>query len=286
MRAYLLALWVLDSESELDGVGFPFDRAQLVFYQRICTAWNVIRGLAGDGRAQDAIAPLKRALSLVAQDNNLERMATRLCEKAALFDELRAAMRIAMPDTDHGLNDDGTDCDMATIKAGVSSFRDKLAAGIALMPTPEIAYKKMLKQIDKYWEKLFSDPIAVKTANGIVMIQPQRTNNILEQFFRNLKRRNRKKSGSLSMSKTLRTMLTDTPLVSNLKNEQYMKAILNGAPDLQTRFAQIESTVVRQKLREDAVNPERIPAPLKKVLRMAGLPSKMIRNSRCAVQQS
>ncbi|MGK5086193.1 hypothetical protein WDW86_01435 [Bdellovibrionota bacterium FG-2] len=227
--------------------------AQLVFYERIRTAWGVVQGLTGACSTQDTIAPLRRALSLVAQDNNLERMATRLREKAALFDELRSAMRIAMPDTAHGLNDDGTDCDIVTIKARVTVFRDQLASRLATTPAPDIAYKKMLKQIDKYWEKLFADPIAVKTADGIVMIQPQRTNNILERFFRDLKRRNRKKSGSLSMSKTLRTMLTDTPLVRNLENEQYMKAILNGAQDLQTRFAQIESAIVRKKLREDAV---------------------------------
>ena len=281
-----MVLWVLASDSELDGIGFPFDRAQLVFYERIRTAWDVVRGLTATDNAQDAIAPLRRALSLVANDRNLERVWAKLCEKVTLFDELRSAMRIALPDTDHGLNDDGTDCDIVTIKEKVTAFRERLATRITNMSAPDIVYVKMLKQIDKYWDKLFADPIAVKTNNGVIMIQPQRTNNILERFFRDLKRRNRKKSGTVSMSKTLRTMLTDTPLVRNLGNEHYMKAILNGAPDLQTRFAQIESAVVRKKLREDAVNPERIPATLKKVLRMPGLPSKIIRNLRCAVRQS
>jgi len=32
----------------------------------------------------------------------------------------------------------------------------------------------MIKQIDKYWDKLFADPITVKTLNGQVAIQPQR----------------------------------------------------------------------------------------------------------------
>lgn len=41
----------------------------------------------------------------------------------------------------------------------------------------------MVKQIDKYWEKLFADPLQVNTPNGPVVMQPQRTNNILEHFF-------------------------------------------------------------------------------------------------------
>ena len=46
----------------------------------------------------------------------------------------------------------------------------------------------MIAQIDKYWDKLFADPITVNTPIGQVTIQPQRTNNLLERFFRDFKR--------------------------------------------------------------------------------------------------
>ena len=78
----------------------------------------------------------------------------------------------------------------------------------------------MAQQIDKYWQKLFADPITVTSSIGQVLIQPQRTNNILERFFRDLKRGNRRRSGTVSLNKTLRFMLTDTPLVKNLDNRQ------------------------------------------------------------------
>ncbi len=41
-------------------------------------------------------------------------------------------------------------------------------------------------------EKLFADPITVQTPSSPILIQPQRTNNILERFFRSLKRANRR----------------------------------------------------------------------------------------------
>jgi len=80
------------------------------------------------------------------------------------------------------------------------------------------AAEKMIAQIDKYWEKLFADPIAVETPAGPILVQPQRTNNILEQFFRSLKRANRRRTGNASSIRMLRTILAQPPLVRNLEN--------------------------------------------------------------------
>ncbi len=71
----------------------------------------------------------------------------------------------------------------------------------------------MIEQVDKYWEKLFFDPIQIATPEGVYSVQPQRTNNILERFFRDEKRRNRKKTGMASLNKVLKAVLADTPLV-------------------------------------------------------------------------
>ncbi len=79
----------------------------------------------------------------------------------------------------------------------------------------------MIEQIDKYWGKLFADPITVQTPSGPILIQPQRTNNIREQFFRSLKRGNRRRTGNASSSRMLRTILAETPLVQNLENLTY-----------------------------------------------------------------
>jgi hypothetical protein len=108
-------------------------------------------------------------------------------EKTQIFDQLRDAMRIAASDGKKGLNDDGDDVDIETIEEAVTLFRnsDKIKAAAEA----NVDYKKMVKQIDKYWEKLFADPIMVTTASGeTILVQPQRTNNILERFFREIKR--------------------------------------------------------------------------------------------------
>ncbi|MCU0575024.1 MAG: hypothetical protein MUC41_18855 [Syntrophobacteraceae bacterium] len=49
------------------------------------------------------------------------------------------------------------------------------------------------------------------TPNGPVTITPQRTNNILERFFRDQRHAHRRKTGNDSMGRALRAMLADTP---------------------------------------------------------------------------
>ena len=124
----------------------------------------------------------------------------------------------------------------------------------------------MIDQIDKYWKKLFADPIQVDTPDGKVTIQPQRTNNIMERFFRDFKTGYRRKSGHNGMSRTLQAMLADTPLVKNLENESYMKILLNGEPTLEARFAQIDITSVRKQLNDSQKSLEKIPATIKKII--------------------
>ena len=273
IKAYLLTLWALDSNADLDGIGFPFDRAQLAFFDRINKAWESIEN--NPGHVPSPLVQLRKALAPVIHDKDMSRVVQKLRDKVKLFDQLREAMRIALPNRTQGLNDDGTECDINTIRAKVTTFRDELAEAIAAKVRADREFKKMLKQINKYWDKLFADPILVATKNGNTLVQPQRTNNLLERFFRDLKKGLRKKSGASSMTKALRTMLVDTPLIKNIQNESYMEAILSGEPDLQTRFAQIDSASVRQKLRENLDHLDRIPAPLKKLLRTQGLPAKI-----------
>jgi len=142
-----------------------------------------------------------------------------------VFDKLRKAMRITLPGSNKGLNDNGQDGDMKTIEQGVRNFRKWLIN--SKMYNENENYKKMIDQIDKYWEKLFADPISIETPTGTIIIQSQRTNNLLELFFREYKKNYRRRSGNNNMTKMLQTMLADTPLSKNLENPEYMKILLN-----------------------------------------------------------
>ena len=133
----------------------------------------------------------------------------------------------------------------------------------------------MLEQLDKYWVKLFADPLPVVTPEGVLYIQPQRTNNILERFFRGEKRRGRKKSGMASLSKVLKAALADTPLVQNLKNREYMDIILNGCSNLTERFSQIDAHLVQKEMENAKDSSERILPAIRKLIKDSDLTMKI-----------
>jgi len=124
----------------------------------------------------------------------------------------------------------------------------------------------MIEQIEHYGPKLFADPLTVSTPQGPRTIQPQRTNNVLERFFRNLKRDCRHKTGCHSLGRALRTMLPDTPLVKNLQNPEYLKILLNGQTSLAALFAQIDPANVREELVNAQRAPEYVPRKLQRFI--------------------
>ena len=175
----------------------------------------------------------------------------------------------------HGLNDDATDDDIQTIEGNVRKFRQRLENDPPYAGNP--AYQAMIDQIDKYWEKLFADPILVDTPHGKVSIQPQRTNNLMERFFRDFRGGHRRRSGHNAMSRTLQTMLAETPLVKNLENDSYMRILLDGKPTLADLFAEIDIALVRQQLHDAQASLGSMPAGIKKMISQAEFPQVIAR---------
>ncbi len=75
---------------------------------------------------------------------------------------------------------------------------------LMLVSTVVDVYRGAAKAIRNF---IFADPLTVQTHAGPLLIQPQRTNNILEQFFRNLKRAHRRHSGNASAGRMLRSVV-------------------------------------------------------------------------------
>jgi hypothetical protein len=272
VMVYLIICWVLEAKQESHGFGFPFDRAHFDFYHRLQEAYPDLLELKPKIANNVTLLPLM-PISKVLTDPALASTVLRMQDKVAIFDQLREAMRIAQPDNNNGLNDEG-DPDITTIKERVTRFRhsDKLKA----LAATNMAYRKMLKQIDKYWDKLFADPIQVVTNTGTVSLQPQRTNNIMEQFFRDLKRGDRKRSGNHALSKTLRTMMAQTPLVKNLDNPQYLEILLKGKANLAQRFAEIDIVQVRNVFAQAQELTQRYPKRMAEVFKLPHLPRKLV----------
>lgn len=275
ISAYSLIQWALAGKKQGDGYGFPFDRTQVVFAKRLRSVYSQlepIKGIQLRGQWRDNIPLCELSLDLkkVASDRGLQKMIVEFEAKAAVFDQLRKAMRIALAGGADGLNSGSDPAVMGPIKKAVTTFRERVTAR-SDYPS-HTGYQKMIGQMDKYWDKLFADPILVQIPAGPIFVQPQRTNNIMEQFFRDFRRDARRKSGTNSISRTLQSMIADTPLVKNLEKPQYLELLLNGMPSLEDRFAQLDITAVRRELRAASQSPDRIPVKIRNVIDCVAFP--------------
>jgi len=276
ITAYTLLYWILESPRQSGGYGFPFDRPHLEFYRRLEIVHDLLKNIseiymADNTKYNRPLIQIKQLIGETLADKELKCAVDSLSKKAMVFDKLREALRIAMSEGTSGLNDDGDESDIKSIEKKVAGFKEWLVSDESRKTT----YLKMIEQIDKYWEKLFADPLIINTQEGPVTIAPQRTNNILERFFRGEKRRSRKKSGTASLTKILKTILADTPLVRNLENEEYQIIILDGCSSLAERFSQIDDKIVRDQLKRANEDCDKIPPEVKKVISEPNFPDKI-----------
>jgi hypothetical protein len=229
----LVIHWMFDTSS-LSGYGFPFDMKHYVFYRRLTSGYEKIKSLH-DQTGSKPFYQLIKLLDRIIEDPGLKQAALRLEKNEKIFGELREALRIALPDGEQGLNDVGETWELKSIAERVAKFVERYDSSEAP------SHQKMIEQIQKYGNRLFADPIPVTVDGGIVEIQPHRTNNIMERFFRTLKRLLRRRAGSISVKRSLSAMLPGTALAKNLEDEGYLELLLNGASGLEERFSQIDS---------------------------------------------
>ena len=278
INVYSLILWALEGKNQGQGYGFPFDRPHLAFTKRLQEIYCHIDQLKDiqlrrNWRDNRTYFKIMRDMENIMADKVLWETVDKIKSKIEVFDKLRDAMRIAPVSGNRGLNHDGMESNIGGIEQRVKKFRLWLTSRKEYSTNQ--GYQKMIEQINKYWEKLFADPITVDGPNGKIQIQPQRTNNIMEQYFRDVKRGNRRKTGNNSSSLMLQNMLAQTPLVRNLQNPEYMKILLDGKTSIEELFAEIEITRLRQEFQKAQQNPEKIPAKIKSIIDEPKYPEKL-----------
>lgn len=271
---YTLALWCLKGKKTGDGYGFPFDRPLLEFAERLLALLDhlpilIKRRFARDRISERMVNKLTLQVIDIVKDPVFQPAIESLRWRCRLFDDLRKKMRIALPDDGNGLNDEGSIQFMEGVKQGVLQFRQRLATNRQYANDPQCC--KVAKQIDQYGDKLFADPIVLNRPSGPIIVYPQRTNNILEQFFRRLRRDYRRRTGNNAMRKTLQAMLADTPLVKNLSNPAYLEILLDGKRSLEERFAEIEINGGGIEIKPSA-DPDNVLPSFRSLVKLPNLP--------------
>ena len=246
--AALLAESALQVKHQTNGYGFPFDRPALTYFEHLRRTAAALDAL----RSRHDLSPketrllnrLAAPLQGITSDHTLAAMAKELHARASLFDQLRNALRLAPAAAKTGLNHPGSDhtIDITAIEQDVKTLRDNLD-----VDQPEML--KLQEQLDRHWHGLFRPPITVTDSKNIERtIYPQRTNNILEQFFRSLTHSERRRTGVELSAPCFDAITVDSLLTCNLNNPAYLTMLLDGSADLPERFSRIDPALVRQQL--------------------------------------
>lgn len=244
---------ILENEKSTYGCGFPFDRPKYAFYQHILEAEQVIEKLRKSPRIPDQLKKkvnrIHQLLATLKNDRKLTAAAKKLESRIDTFETLREHLRLTTEDKPNTLNLSGIqpEDNIYTIEEAVRKFRDELDLTIPVNI-------KLQEQLDRHWHGLFRPPITITTTDQApIIIHPQRTNNILEQFFRTINHSERRRTGTQYSAARLDAALPDTLLVRNLRDPKYLKMILGSSPNLAHRFSQLDHESVKETLK-NAVN--------------------------------
>jgi hypothetical protein len=251
-----LAQWTLDFKAAATGLDFPFDRPYLDLYDRCLTVLratdNFLHKAPKDKHVKRMLTRLHRYLEPVDSKVPLGLVATRLRRRAALFDELRDVLRLAanLPDDETEKNLDKMQRQLD--KLVVSLAKRRPARGPA-QDTRE-AIDVILKHIDDHGENLWGHAIRLPETVGGGVRLVARTNFLAENFFKELKHDERRRSGRKNLGQDLEHLHAEAALVRNLQHDDYVRIVCGSLDRLPMVFAKLDQLEREKKLNRESPN--------------------------------
>jgi hypothetical protein len=243
--------WVLDYRADGEDQGFPFDVPFLDLFDRCRVACRAIdaflrRDLA-DRRVKKAINRLRRVLDPVETQAPFSEAATNLRASGAIFSELRDALRL-WPKADEQeraatpaeeAKDELKDVEIAIRKLTASLEKRRPARGPA--QDRRTAIDIVLTHLQRHGQNLFGHVIRLpKSAGGKIRLV-DRTNNILEGLFGDLKHGERRRSGRKVLTQDLEQLPPAAALAVNLKSSDYVAIVCGTLDQLPQAFARLDA---------------------------------------------
>ncbi len=152
--------------------------------------------------------------SKIVDDEELQRTVENYRTKLSVFSDLRQALRIAPEQVNNGLTQMSEITsleDLQQVKDAVIKFSSDLELKIQKTRLKKIIRKYLIvkERIEKYWDKLFADPLVVNVDGKEKFVFVHRTNNLVENHFRQLTYGYRRIHGNRSVRKNLELFLNN-----------------------------------------------------------------------------
>ena len=275
-----LAQWVLDYMADGSGHGFPFDRPYLNLYKRCAQASRAIdaflRNPPHDSAVLKGLKHLHEVLKPVVGDVVMAQAVRTQVYRAALFDELRTALRL-QPKGVPGDVQASTDKDIAALR-DVREAIDKLIESLH-QRRPECSPAKeqqqaidiVLRHLDVHGDNLWGHEAKITQAQGEGIRLVDRTNNSLEGFFHSMKHGERRRSGRKNLTRDFEDLPAAAALAQNLNHPDYVAKLCGTLDDLPSAFAKLDANQ-HQLSQQTARQPEAIARKAHAVSESASLP--------------
>ena len=254
-----IAQWVLDHHADGDDQGFPFDLPYLDLHDRCRTACRAtdafLRRPPDDARLRKAAERRRRILQPAESQVPFVRVAQTLRARAALFAELRDALRLrTKPAGGHA-----TRSPVLTTEQAAAELRD-IEAAVAELTTslaerrPERgpaqdqrqALDIVLAHLHRHGKTLFGHAIQIPHGTGGTIRLVDRTNNSIEGLWHDMKHGERRRSGRKVLTQDFEQLPPAAALATNLRSRDYVAILCGSLDKLPYAFAQLDASTRRR----------------------------------------
>jgi hypothetical protein len=252
-----MAVWALDYSADGGDDGVPFDLPYLDLYRRCLEACRAaeafLRAPCENRKAFKALERFHRIVEPLRSEVPFQRPVSILETHQQHFNELREALRLKPKiKRDHPASaQEVTPPELRNIEAAV-----KKLTGSLRKRRPERGPAKakrdgidiILDHIDRHGECLWGHLIRLPKSAGGGTRLVDRTNNLLEGFFRGGKQGERRRSGRKKLTQDLEHLPAGAALAANLKKPDYLDIVCGTLGDLPRAFARLDAKDRRKAL--------------------------------------
>lgn len=258
-----LTQWILDYPADSAGLDFPYDRPQLDFYDRSMSASRAIAGYLREPRNDTTVVSylkkLKAILNPVTCQLPFPQLTQQLRVRAGLFDELRSTLRLVSKPTaaayasrpSSSLSADNAAARLRDIREQLDNFIQDLSKrrfDPSRSRDTRKAIVRILSHLEDYGPYLWGHaiPCPEKTHGSFRLVD--RTNNVLEGFFKTFKHDERRRSGRRHLAQDLEKLPAQAALAYNLTCPDYVEILCGKIECLPKAFAGLDARVRERKL--------------------------------------
>jgi hypothetical protein len=245
--------WILNYPQDGSGLGFPFDHSYPYFYARCRRAYNLVLKLQArvsstvfkDAKLDTLVFSLAKVCEPAYEDaETLKSLNDTYAAKLSQFNKLRHVMRFYC-DSKAPLSQELGFASIEEFREANKSLKKFLREKKRQLrndrhPARQAALKIVIEHLDKHWDYL---TVQTKPAGK----SSERTNNAQERMYRSVKARMRRITGKKDVSREFDRLGAHIPLVQNLENPSYVKAVLGSIEHLPEALADLDPALVAKQ---------------------------------------